>query len=125
MRARDFDRDEFLSKTWPEALESGEFEQGKQTLIDKNNKYCCLGVACELLSQLRLLPRKAWKDDATLPLRAQTLLGIREAGEYRKPRGKYAKRGSLAGDNDRGETFEKIAKTIRRVHKAKLFEDVA
>lgn len=32
---------------WLEALESGKFEQG-QTCLKKDNKFCCLGVACEL-----------------------------------------------------------------------------
>lgn len=32
---------------WAKALESGEYRQGSQSLLD-GNKYCCLGVACDL-----------------------------------------------------------------------------
>jgi hypothetical protein len=39
---------------WVERLESGEYPQGKNTLIfketadDSSKRYCCLGVACEM-----------------------------------------------------------------------------
>lgn len=32
---------------WIEALESGKYEQGSMYL-NKDNKFCCLGIACEL-----------------------------------------------------------------------------
>lgn len=36
-------------RRWVEALESGEFEQGRGVLYDtETNRFCCLGVACEL-----------------------------------------------------------------------------
>lgn len=34
---------------WLQAIESGDYPQGRQYL-NKNNKFCCLGVACELFS---------------------------------------------------------------------------
>jgi hypothetical protein len=33
---------------WLEALESGEYEQGKEKLFDGSG-YCCLGVGCDVL----------------------------------------------------------------------------
>lgn len=33
---------------WIDALESGEFEQGTGRLHSKNNRFCCLGVLCQL-----------------------------------------------------------------------------
>ena len=36
-----------LQTQWLEALESGKYEQGLQRL-KINNKYCCLGIVCEL-----------------------------------------------------------------------------
>lgn len=33
---------------WVEALESGNYKQGKYRLRTKDNKYCCLGVLCEI-----------------------------------------------------------------------------
>ncbi len=38
---------EKVKKAWLEALRSGEFKQAKQKLRI-NDKYCCLGVLCEL-----------------------------------------------------------------------------
>lgn len=32
-----------------ETLKSGKYEQGKQNLQSSNGKFCCLGVACEIL----------------------------------------------------------------------------
>ena len=37
-----------IVREWVERLESGEYEQGKGVLRDKDNKYCCLGVLCEV-----------------------------------------------------------------------------
>lgn len=34
-------------RLWVEALRSGEYEQGR-TWLRENDRYCCLGVACEL-----------------------------------------------------------------------------
>lgn len=43
--------EDFKAK-WVAALRSGEYKQGKNTLIsineDKGNTYCCLGVACAI-----------------------------------------------------------------------------
>ena len=36
-----------FQKLWLEALRSGKYEQGTGCL-NKNSKYCCLGVACDL-----------------------------------------------------------------------------
>lgn len=33
---------------WLEMLESGQYRQGRGYLADKDNRYCCLGLACEL-----------------------------------------------------------------------------
>lgn len=39
-------------QNWVEALRSGEYEQGKAVLRTGDNRYCCLGVACDLLRKL-------------------------------------------------------------------------
>ncbi len=119
MRRKDFDRDKFLAETWPEALESGEFKQGKDTLYDEETgAYCCLGVACELLSRARLLPRKEWKTEAELPQKAIDLLGIACDGAY-------TGLNSLTGDNDSGKKFKTIAKTIRSINKRNAWDTAA
>lgn len=35
-------------KRWADVLESGEYAQGRQVLRTVDNKYCCLGVACDI-----------------------------------------------------------------------------
>ena len=36
-----------IKQKWINALRSGEYEQGRKSLRDRN-KYCCLGVLCDL-----------------------------------------------------------------------------
>lgn len=122
-----FDRDKFLREDWPNALESGEFQQGKGKLVRHRTKadeeYCCLGVACKLLSQAGLLPKTTWKDDAFLPPQAVALLGISPEGAYKDP--KSGKETDLAQDNDNGKTFTEIAKIIRRLVDSKTVGFIA
>jgi hypothetical protein len=84
-----FDRDKFILEEWPEALESGEFEQSREGLrdeaLDGSVSYCCLGVACTLLSRRGLLNRDDWIDRGTLPSKAVQLLGISERGRLNAP----------------------------------------
>ena len=41
-----------IARLWAEALESGEYKQGRTLLHNaKTNEYCCLGVLCELAIQ--------------------------------------------------------------------------
>lgn len=37
-----------IKEKWIEALTSGEYEQGRKALRTPDNKYCCLGVLCDL-----------------------------------------------------------------------------
>ena len=43
-------KSEFID-LWTQALESGKYKQGKAYLWTKNNKYCCLGVACVIAQE--------------------------------------------------------------------------
>lgn len=124
MKRADFDRDKFISETWPEALESGEFKQGEGTLYkgprasghnrQKESEYCCLGVACELLTRMRLLRRSDWVGDTNLPRKARELLGLKEDAEYGSKG-----RNNLAKDNDSGKSFVWIANKIRQISRSK------
>lgn len=40
-----------LKRKWIEALRSGKYEQGADLLRSGDNKYCCLGVLCELVGE--------------------------------------------------------------------------
>lgn len=46
-----------FKKEWIDALRSGKYEQGKNQLVD-NGKYCCLGVACDLLADKGIVYQK-------------------------------------------------------------------
>jgi len=37
-----------LIREWVEALRSGKYEQGRLALRSKDDKYCCLGVLCDI-----------------------------------------------------------------------------
>jgi len=50
--------DQKLKKLWISALSSGKFEKGKGSL-NRENKFCCLGVLCEILN----LPKALENDD--------------------------------------------------------------
>lgn len=39
-----------LKNQWVKALRSGNYEQGKNLLRSKENKFCCLGVLCDLMN---------------------------------------------------------------------------
>ena len=41
-------KDKKLLKKWVEALRSGRYKQGKGALCYNKDKYCCLGVLCEV-----------------------------------------------------------------------------
>lgn len=37
-----------FKKDWIKALRSGDYSQGNGKLVDSENNYCCLGVACRV-----------------------------------------------------------------------------
>lgn len=37
-----------IKNQWVAKLRSGEYEQGYNALRSKDNKYCCLGVLCDI-----------------------------------------------------------------------------
>jgi hypothetical protein len=49
-----------LKKEWVEALRSGRYKQGKNTLRTKDDEYCCLGVLCDIAAQKGL---GSWHDE--------------------------------------------------------------
>ncbi len=38
-----------FKEAWCTALRSGEYKKGKSSLKSKENKWCCLGVACDIV----------------------------------------------------------------------------
>ena len=49
---------------WLAALRSGEYNQGYDQLRNLDNKFCCLGVLCDIVS--KEIPEYQWKDDVFL-----------------------------------------------------------
>lgn len=122
------DRDT-LREEWLQALESGEYQQGVNNLC-RDDHYCCLGIACEILFKHGLLARRtcssnnrlmygpvneeigngfnSWRGDI-LPERARVALGLRS--QSGASRGHCVR--SLLAMNDDGVPFTAIAATIR------------
>lgn len=38
-----------IKQRWLDALRSGKYNQGSRVLRSESNKYCCLGILCELV----------------------------------------------------------------------------
>ena len=91
-----------LQEQWVEALESGEYKQGQRNLCYED-KYCCLGVACEVMGV-----EKTYIGDTvrfgnclvTLSERLMNKLGIEKQSHF-------------IVMNDSGKSFKEIAQYIR------------
>jgi len=119
-----------IAKIWVEALRSGKYKQGKEFLL-ANNKYCCLGVLCDLYlkhigNEWEVEDKNDGNDvivcsingsDEILPKVVQAWAGIgSDRGVYQDLSNFKDK--SLTEDNDKGQTFEEIAETIEQyIHK--------
>lgn len=127
-----------IAQKWVEALRSGNYTQTTKTLRDDKG-YCCLGVLCDLASQEGI---GTWQAPDSPPTSASRI--YRYVAGYAKyesnsslipPRvakwaemsekntGKNGSKGSFLSDgnwtslanlNDRGSSFEDIAKVIEK-----------
>lgn len=104
------------AKKWVAALRSGKFSQGKFTLRNLEDEYCCLGVAGELY---RYRFGFKWKKERayytlrgehlTLPHHAMVWLGLASSN------GEFVQDGvtkTLSMLNDEGASFDEIADLI-------------
>jgi hypothetical protein len=94
-----------IAKQWVEALRSGKYEQGKHQLRSLDNKFCCLGVLCDIMGA-------KWKEfndvyaseynnscnEQYLPESLRSILGLERSSEL-----------TLSGLNDMGKGFSFIA----------------
>lgn len=105
-----------IKAKWVAALRSGEYKQGKDRLRSRDNKFCCLGVLCNLHAQ-------AHPEIAAMQPRADAYMG--EEGYYPAAVAEWAglrhrmltvsiegNDSNIASHNDRGATFEQIADAI-------------
>lgn len=119
-------------RKWLEALRSGDYQQGRQVLHNREaNTYCCLGVACHIagISETEINYRVNDGDDgvrltvvgsfagnpAVLPLEGSEWLGVRGSNPDVLVPGMDAQGmevRSVAELNDAGYSFEAIADLI-------------
>jgi hypothetical protein len=113
------------------ALESGEYTKGTGMLRytpddGEPDKFCCLGVACQILSDKELIaqPKRkvghsAWEwptvdsmlceVEGSLPSDAVELLGMDPLGQF-----KGTDYDNLANVNDQSDTFGPVIDTLRK-----------
>lgn len=94
-----------VMEKWVAALRSGKWEQGFGRLKTQDNKYCCLGVLCQVLDIPINLDTR-WGSDSILSMEAQELGGLQS------PNGIMGLSYSLAELNDTKHTFLEIADII-------------
>jgi hypothetical protein len=111
-------KQEAVVSRWLKALRSGQYKQGKEWLHHKNEKgqdrYCCLGVLCDLAVKARVISAPVLTDDAFVYGKEDTHLPpkVREWAGIKTPNGDLAFGDSLAEMNDDGKKFTTIAKLI-------------
>ena len=115
---------EEIKAQWIKALRSGEYEQGKGLLRSFKDKYCCLGVLCDLYSKDTGVEWvKSWGGsiamhlhNGTTPPKVDLWAGFVASDQYDHESnvGVYRILAELADLNDNGWTFEEIADYIER-----------
>lgn len=125
-----------IKTRWLEALRSGEYEQGRKVLRTADDKFCCLGVLCELAVADGAITSRTVKEGlgdgevslwwyegemvdgsavwmnsstTTLPAKAVEWAGLDKTNPGVEIDGETL---SLAGLNDEGRTFDEIADLI-------------
>jgi len=110
------------------ALRSGVYKQGRGVLVDGKDRFCCLGVACNI-SNLPLQWKNTMSGDFSiggevteLPSSIQEEYGfysdigrLRDHNSFMEINNK--RYNSLAGANDDGCTFDQIADFIENNYK--------
>lgn len=62
-----------IKKDWIAALRSGDYEQGVTCLRDRDNRFCCLGVLCDLHAKAH--PEYAWSGPTTVQSMGRGYIG--------------------------------------------------
>lgn len=102
-----------IKQQWIAALRSGKYKQ-TQGALRKNNKFCCLGVLCDLSGLYEW--RQHNKEGQIISFSYDGVIGVLPHAiadwadlEQRDPQ---TEGGVLSGLNDQGYTFKKIASII-------------
>lgn len=108
-----------IKQLWLEALRSDKYKQGNGLLRTFDNKFCCLGVLCDIYTKTTDI---GWNDDnrhsygmgmytASLDPDVQEWAGVDNTWGYIWL-DEEGRKTNLANMNDSGKTFEEIAKVI-------------
>jgi hypothetical protein len=106
-----------IKQKWVQALKSGKYRQGKGSLKNKLNEYCCLGVLCDLHSKETSIK---WNGDVYLDKCIQLPSEVMEWAGIDNMVGRSGMVDSdinlrpiyLTDLNDSGRTFKEIAEII-------------
>lgn len=114
-----------IADLWVKELRSGKWEQGTRYLC-KDQKYCCLGVLCEIalregvdiLKKAKNVDDELYyvygKDRAISILPGEVMNWAEIATFVGNYTGSYTDELSLTEQNDSGKTFEEIAEVIEK-----------
>ena len=72
------------AQEWIDALESGEYVQGKKRLQNKDGSMCCLGVLADIRGELNVRGRWEWGFDESgigIPSFAHQIVGVNAEAE--------------------------------------------
>lgn len=95
---------------WADALESGEYPQGKNALFTQQRGYCCLGVKCAISS----LHRVDWEELDTPSNWMLEFLNLKDRnGSIHSLKDRDGVEVYLTDLNDHHLTFSQIADLIR------------
>lgn len=109
------------------ALRSGDYIQGTDALRTADDKFCCLGVLCEIAMKEGVIPE--WTDETVLgkiiysaagqtgilPLPVKEWAGMKSNnGSYKTGADSDEADACLSYDNDNGSTFSEIADFIEK-----------
>lgn len=113
---------EDVKNEWVDALLYGGYEQGTNILRASNDKFCCLGVLCDLAVRHGVLPQPMhngfyWSygegESGVLPVAVQVWAGLDHWDPpitFTKDNETYK---TLSAANDYGLTFDEIADIIK------------
>lgn len=113
-----------IAKLWANALRSGDYKQGRGQLRTEQNKFCCLGVLCNLhaLAHPEIAAKQSRKDSylGSLSFLSEEVIkwaGIKASNYSLKYSGEVISC-SLIRDNDGlKKNFKQIADTIDKHYK--------
>lgn len=104
-----------IKAKWVAALRSGEYKQGTNALRDSADRFCCLGVLCNLHAQAhpeiasKQADRTAYMGSIFMP--DTSVFDWAGIDSYAKVNIRHQER-YLANHNDDGRTFAEIADAI-------------